>query len=78
MRCLKHVFVRGALAVGLLASGGGTALLVPPAAEQARCDAVAPTAWTAPSSPQPQRARDARTTTIAIAVARTQGGGGRC
>lgn len=57
MRCLKHVFVRGALALGLLASGSGTALLVPSTARDASCPVATTAAWTtqARSHAQPPR-----------------------
>lgn len=55
MRCLDHVFLRGAMAVVLMAFGGTGALLLPQAAPQAcAAKAVAPIAMPVASVDMPR------------------------
>jgi hypothetical protein len=55
MRCLDHVFLRGAMAVVLMAFGGTGALLLPQAAPPAcAAKAAAPMAMSAASAGMPR------------------------
>jgi hypothetical protein len=69
MRCLDHVFLRGAMAVALLAFGGTGALLLPPTATPA-CTTKAAAAPVAVSMASVDTARAIRTQFVVARIER--------